>query len=409
MTDTIRIAIRKFEGFEAAIDLQWRDFVESTGSSAELHVRSLDLLPLEDVLFTSDGLRNGDVDVAFICTDWLADAVAEGMLLDLEPLMQQRPVQDYPDGWSPAMLRLQTFGNAIYGLPFHDGPECLIYRRDLFDDPEHQRQFLAHHGEPLTPPRTWEQFETIARFFTHPENDEYGTLFAAYPDGHNTVYDFCLQLWSRGGELCDEQGVPTLATPPAVAGLDFYRRLMADRAITPPGLELVDSVESGRLFARGSIAMMVNWFGCAAECEQPGSSVRGKVGVAPVPSDPGIPSPSLNVYWVLGIGSGSRNADLAYKFIRHCATPAMDKITTHYGNIGCRLSTWHDPDVNATVPCYSQLEALHLGARELPRSRQLPALIAIIDRAMTEAISTNEHSESILARAQSTANSIRLS
>ena len=31
----------------------------------------------------------------------------------------------------------------------------------------------------------------------------YGTVFAAFPDGHNTLYDFALQLWSRGGELTD--------------------------------------------------------------------------------------------------------------------------------------------------------------------------------------------------------------
>lgn len=408
MSDTLRIVIRKFEGFEAAIEHQWRDFVESTKTNATLHVRSLDLLPLEDVLFTSDGLRSGDVDMAFICTDWLADAVAQDMLLDLSPLMKQRPVQDYPEGWSPAMLRLQTFNNAVFGLPYHDGPECLIYRADLFDDPGNQREFMAHYGEPLAPPKTWEAFESVARFFTNVDQGEFGTIFAAYPDGHNTVYDFCLQVWSRGGELHNELGIPTLATAEAVVGLDFYRRLMADRTVTPPGLELVDSVESGRLFARGDIAMMVNWFGCAAECEQPESPVRGKVGVAPVPSNPGILSPSLNVYWVLAIGSGSRHAELAYAFIRHCAAPAMDKITAHYGNIGCRLSTWHDTEINAEIPFYRELEVLHRHARELPRSRHLPDLIRIIDQAVLQALTTTESSDSILAHAQLRAEYLRL-
>ena len=37
---------------------------------------------------------------------------------------------------------------------------------------------------------------------------------------------------------------------------------------------------------------------------------------------------------------GSAGPELAYRFIRHCLSPAMDKLTTTEGAIGCRLSTW---------------------------------------------------------------------
>jgi multiple sugar transport system substrate-binding protein len=136
--------------------------------------------------------------------------------------------------------------------------------------------------------------------------------------------------------------------------------------------------------------------------------VKGKVGVAPVPAAEGAESASLNVYWVLGIGSGSRHVDIAYDFIRHCCTPAMDKVTTLNGGIGCRLSTWHDPEVNALIPFYNQLEVLHRHTRELPRSRELPKLIHIIDRAVQQAIATDEPTEAILRRAQEEAGQIRL-
>ena len=64
-------------------------------------------------------------------------------------------------------------------------------------------------------PQTWDQFHRIARFLTHPQGVLYGTAFAAFPDGHNTVYDFCLQLWTRGGELFEDSGRILLATPKA--------------------------------------------------------------------------------------------------------------------------------------------------------------------------------------------------
>jgi multiple sugar transport system substrate-binding protein len=248
----------------------------------------------------------------------------------------------------------------------------------------------------------------VARFFTRPGDGLYGTVFAAFPDGHNTVYDFCLQLWSRGGELTDGEGRPTLDTPQAAAALDFYRRMVTDRGVTPPGLEAIDSVKSGELFASGSIAMMVNWFGFAAVCEQPGCPVKGKTGVTTLPSAEGMPPASLIVYWLLAVAAGSPHPDVAYAFARHCCTPAMDKLTTLEGGIGCRLSTWTDPEVNALIPFYAELPRLHEGTRTLPRSRAVPVLIHVIDEAVQAAITTADPTSAILRRAEQRAAEHRL-
>jgi multiple sugar transport system substrate-binding protein len=404
-----RVAIRRFEPFERAIQRQWAAFQAETGCPLTLEYESLDLHPLVDTLFTRDGLKRGEWDIAFVVTDWLADAVAQGALLDLAPFMAHDPVPDYPHGWSPTLTGMQQFGERIVGLPYHDGPECLIYRTDLFADPREQAAFVDRYGYPLAPPRTWEAFADIAQFFTRPDDGLYGTVFAAFPDGHNTVYDFCLQLWSRGGNLLDERGAPQLNSAEAIAGLDFYRAMLHDRNRTPPGLEQIDSVQSGELFASGSVAMMVNWFGFAAVCEQPGCPVKGKVGVTTLPAAHGVAPASLVVYWLLGVAAGSPHAETAYAFARHCCTPAMDKLTTLEGGIGCRLSTWADPEVNALVPFYRELPHLSASARTLPRSRSLPSLVAIIDEAVQAALTTDEPTANILTRAQSRAEGLNLS
>ncbi|MGI9254518.1 MAG: extracellular solute-binding protein, partial [Thermomicrobiales bacterium] len=375
MSDTFRVAIRRFGPFEEAIKQQWKSYVRESGTTLRLEYESLDLNPLVESIFTNEGLRDGTWDIAFIVTDWLANAAAGGMLTDLAPLMAADPVTDYPAGWASSLLGMQQFGDAVYGVPYHDGPECLAYRKDLFEDPREQAAFREQYGYDLAVPVTWGQFVDAARFFHRPEQGLSGTVFAAFPDGHNTVYDFCLQLWGRGGELADAQGRPTLDTPEAAAALDFYRAAVNDRTMTPAGLEEIDSVKSGELFASGQVAMMVNWFGFAAVCEQPGSPTKGKVGVAPVPAGEGRESASLIVYWLLCVAAGSRHQETAYQFVRHCATAEMDKLTTLAGGIGCRMSTWEDPEVNALIPFYRQLSALHAGTRTLPRSRALPDLV----------------------------------
>jgi multiple sugar transport system substrate-binding protein len=402
-----RIAVRKFGPFESAIAKQWDAFDSRHHTGLRLEAVPFDLHPLYESLFVNRGLVHGDWDVAFINTDWLAEAGESGGLVDLSTFIDAFPPDGYPGAWSESLLRLQKFETRILGLPYHDGPECLLHRKDLFENPAEHSRFAADFGEPLAVPRTWGQFHRIARFFTRPEKGLYGTAFAAFPDGHNTVYDFCLQLWTRNGELFNNSGRMLLDTPQALESLEYYRQILKDTAAVHPASRTFDSVKAGLAFAAGEIAMMVNWFGFASMSETIAESqVKGCVGVAPIPSD-SDQSVSLNVYWILGMASGGPHRDVAWKFLRHCAGPEMDKLLTLEGGIGCRQSTWLDAEVNAVIPFYHVLEALHEGARELPRLRQWAKLAEVIDRMVLDVIDTQEPIATIIRRAQARADHLR--
>jgi multiple sugar transport system substrate-binding protein len=421
--DSFRIAIRKFGPFEAAIQERWESFCRATGCRLRLEAQAMDLAELHETLFAKRGLQQGAWDVAFVVTDWLAEANSTGALADLAPGLQTTPsggarppgalartagelsesgvsedrpnALGYPSAWPDSLLRHQRFGSAVLGLPYHDGPECLVYRKDL----------LAAAG--AEPPRTWEEFHQLARRLTNPAENRWGTLFAAFPDGHNTVYDFCLQLWTRGGELFDAAGRLQLRTPAAEAALAFYRTMLADASAVHPQCRTFDSVQSGLAFARGEVAMMVNWFGFAALGETlPESKVKGVVGVAPLPAAPGYASASLNVYWLLGAAAGSPHPAEAAAFIRHCASAEGDKQLTLGGGVGCRRSTWGDPDVGRMIPFYPVLETLHAGARELPRLENWEQLAAVIDALVTGAANTSDPIPELLARAQAMADAL---
>jgi multiple sugar transport system substrate-binding protein len=401
-----RIAVRKFEPFESALEKQWDSFERRTPTGLRLEVVPLDLLPLHESLFVNRGLQLGDWDAALISTDWLAEAADSSALLDLAPLLEKVPPEGFPQAWSDSLLGMQRFDDRVLGLPYHDGPECLIYRKDLFQDPVERDAFALEFGEPLEIPQTWKQFRRAARFFTRPQQSVFGTAFAAFPDGHNTVYDFCLQLWTRGGELFEKSGRMLLDTPQAHEALDFYRMMLNDTSAVHPKSRTFDSVKSGLAFAAGQVAMMVNWFGFASMSEtMPESNVKGCVAVAPVPSDGG-PQASLNAYWILGIPSGSCHRDVAWEFLCHSTSPQMDKLLTLEGGIGCRKSTWSDAQVNAVIPFYHCLENLHEGARELPRLNNWSLLAAVIDGMVSDAINSEEPTAAIVRRAQRLANEL---
>lgn len=399
---TFRVAVRKFGPFESAIAKQWASFEAGAKTGLRLDSVPMNLHPLSESLFDADGLRNGAWDVAFLNTDWVAAVARSKSVADLAPLLAADPPSAYPDGWSPSLLRLHDLDGAVLGLPYHDGPECLIYRKDLFEDPAEQAAFEMFAGVPLRVPRTWLEFQQVARFFHRPQRGLSGTVFAAFPDGHNTVYDFCLQLWTRDGELFDAAGALRLDTPEAAAALEFYREIVNDANAVHPKSREFDSVKSGLSFAAGEVAMMVNWFGFAAMAETiADSKVTGKVDVAPIPCAPGGRSASLNVYWILSVAAGAVHTDIAWRFLRHCASAEMDKLLTLEGAIGCRRSTWADPDVNRVAPFYHKLAGLHDNAREMPRLATWPRIAEIIDQAVLGAIDTSAPIAEILRTAQS--------
>ena len=399
--ETFRIAVRRFGPFESAIEKIWAAFEEETNSGLRLEFVPMDLHPLHEALFENGGLKNGDWDVTQINTDWLGEAHAAQALVDLRPWLEQRPPEEFPDGWTPSLLRVQAFGDVVFGLPFHDGPEVLIVRRDLFDNEAEQRAFRDRHGRDLRVPETWKEFREAARFFHRPDQNLYGTVFAAFPDGHNTVYDFALQTWTHGGELVNGAGRVVVDSAGARAGLEFYRSILNDTSAVHPRCREFDSVKSGLAFAAGEVALMVNWFGFAAMGEVVAESrVKGKVEIAPIPHAPGASSASLNCYWLYAVAAGSPHRETAYDFIRFAVSAENDRLLTLEGGIGCRKSTWRDAAVNRAAPYYHRLEELHRDARTLPRKANWAQLAEVIDRLVLETINTDRPVEEILREAQ---------
>ncbi len=396
---TLHILLRNYADFESALEEEARLFeTANPGIKVELH--AVGIHELHQFAIADGGLRDGRFDLALLVTDWLAEAFEAGSLEDLHVWHQRLPIRDWPEGWAPSLVQPLLFGGCLSSVPWHDGPECLVYRSDLFADRDTRSAFRSRFDRELRPPATWEEFEQIARFFTDPLKGIYGTVFAAFPDGHNTLYDFALQLWSRGGKLLDASGRPFLTTSEAMQALDYYRRIVRDPAVCHPDSPQLDSTQSGDLFVASDIAMMANWFGFAARASRKGSPLAGKVAIAPIPTGNGAPSVSLSVFWTLAMGSGSTNKSIAWDFLRFIAAPERDLGITTHGPVGVRLSTWRNLALQAEIPVYREIEAISLGTRLLPAGPDMAAFATIIDAVITRALTSNDATAVILEKAQ---------
>lgn len=396
---TLRVVHRNYRDFENALAEEARRF-EASHAGVAVELVSVGIHELYESALRDGGLRDGYFDLALLVTDWLAEGVTSGAIEDLQAWQERAPITDWPEGWAASLVRPLIIDGKLSSLPWHDGPECLVYRKDLFEDPGLRAVHREKSGRDLDPPKTWQEFEETARFLTDPANGRFGTVFAAFPDGHNTLYDFALQVWSRGGELMDGAGRAQLNSPQAAEGLEFYRRVVRDTSICHPQSPQLDSTQSGDVFLAGEVGMMVNWFGFAARSERAGSPLAGKVAIAPIPVDPGRAPISLSVFWAMAMGCGSKQKELAWEFLQFLATPEIDVNRTKHGTVGVRLSTWRDPRLQARIPAYTKIEEISLGARQLPVGPDMAAFASVIDNVVTRALVTTDPTAIILEEAQ---------
>ena len=398
---SFKILVRKFEPFEKSVQQFWDEYEQKHATGLTLELVALDLPELHEAIMS------GDFDLAHVNTDWLAQCNANNTLEDLAPYLRDDPPEDYPHGWAPAHLSLQTFGEKVIGVPFHDGPECLIYRKDLFENVDEKATYLREYGTELKPPETWEEFARVAKFFNRPEQKLYGTIFALFPDGHNNVFDFAIQVWSRGGSLVDKDGNITVYSPEAVSAMEFYRNILNQPFLHPECRDF-DSISSGWAFAGGEAALMVNWFGFAALCEtDEKSKIRGCVDITSIPHAENCSDPvSLCVYYTWSISSRSSRKKEAYEYILNATTKENDVKLTIGGSIGCRKSTWIDSGVNKLIPYYNRMDDVLGYAKTLPRVPNWHDVSVLIDRLVLDVLNTEKPVEDILKQAQQEINKL---
>ncbi|MBM2621817.1 extracellular solute-binding protein [Actinoplanes sp. LDG1-06] len=344
---------RAFEGFERALTDQLAR-VDVSADHQLLEIEDLQREVVEGTLAT-----DGRADVLMLITDWLPSLIADGKLL---------PIDQDQQAWAPALRQLQTGADGrSYGVAYHDGPMLFLYRTDLYGSETEQKGFADRFGYPLAPPVDWAQYRDQAVWFDRP-GEQRGTILAGYPDEHNNVYDFLTHLWSRGGDLFEDEGLGSAAAGEAV---DFLHRLWHVDRVVDPAAAGWDSVTSGERFAAGEAAMMVNWAGFASMCEP------GTVGCAPVPG-----AVTMNAYWVLTVPAGARDPQRSAELIRQLTTHEMDVTTAVSGGSATRRDSWADPRVRALAPYYEVLESAHQGSRSVPVDPRWPQIAGVLNEMM---------------------------
>lgn len=257
--------------------------------------------PLDDYLTDPDLNDHVDVDVE----DFIG-----AVFYDTSVYKQDEPHRRFPgdtDTVDLGAIRDEGFG--VFGLPMQSNVLTMSYRADLFEDPEEQAAFEEAYGRALEFPETWEDFVDVAEFFTRPDDRLYGTTLMA-GSGEWATTDFKTFLGSWGGDatLVNDDFEVTFDGPEGVEALTFYRDLIQEHGVTPPGTTTFSWDEAASSFGEGLTAISMNYHSVNLN-----SDVGGEVAYAIVPKHEAR-GPHFGT-WMLSVNRFSNNKEWAYRAI----------------------------------------------------------------------------------------------
>lgn len=332
-------------------------FEQVSGAEVKLDVFSDDTF----VKAISDDLESGHrYDVVLMPVAFMHSFEQSGYIQELTPFVTNRDIVDPNldlDDFIPSIM--DTYGyyhGKLYSLPYKPDAQILFYRKDLFEDPVIQEQFLSKTGKKLKVPDTIEELYETARFFTRVYNPAspvaYGFNMMGKPGWSRFTFDN--RLGAYGGKDVDKDFLPGFRNEAGIRAMQTYKELIQ---YVPPQFKDFGWEEGNRFFLQGDVAMMEQWPGLSKAAEDANSRIKGKIGYAVVPGVGDTKAPTLGG-WSIGIVRNPANPDsseLAYKFIEYVTSRDIELLKIPSGNDPTRISNYKRPEVASANPIYPVL------------------------------------------------------
>ncbi len=220
------------------------------------------------------------------------------------------PIKHFADETSPADIAAITgAGFDVYGLPLQANAQIMAYRKDLFTDSGEQANFKAKTGKDLGVPTTWDEFVTVADYFTRPDKKLYGTtVMAGVGDWATDDFKSMLAAYGGQGRLIGDDLSLAFKSTEGIAALQRYVDLINQVKVTPPGSTAASWDEAASLFDSGTTALTMNYH--ALELDD---AVKGEIGYAVVPQQT-TRGPHFGT-WMLSVNKYGGNRAWAYRAI----------------------------------------------------------------------------------------------
>ena len=295
--------------------------------------------------------KSSDIDV------YQLDVVWPGLLaqhfVDLKGKVPAAEVNAHFKG----IVDANTVNGKLVAMPWFTDAGLLYYRTDL----------LKKYGFSAAP-KTWTELALMASKVQAGEQKT-NKSFAGYVwQGKNYEGLTCDAMeWLvsfGGGTIVDSTGKITINNAQAAKALDTAASWI--KTISPAGVTTYGEEEARGIFQSGNAMFMRNWPYAWALGQGDDSKVKGKIGVAPLPSGGSRNAATLGG-WQLGVSTYSKNQAAANDLVRYLSGPAEQKIRAIEGTYNPTIQTlYKDKDILKANPFFGSLYSVFTSAVARP-------------------------------------------
>lgn len=277
-----------------------------------------------------------DYDIVMYDMPWLP-------ILASQHILQQLQKVDVSPFLPGAMEYYGKFDGKYYGVPLMYAPQMLYYRKSLFDDQELCAMYEKKYGAQLKPPRTFAEFNTVAKFFTQ-DTDKipYGISVAgAYPECLSP--ELYMRLRAYDSLVLDDMGNVVLDNAGAAKA---YTNFLQAIQYAKPDYRNTTDVDAAESFLSGETAMLISYPGFLINVSDLRKNSRlGSIGCSFIPGR----APILGG-WGLGISSFSRWTNEARLFLNWATDEAMGNYFSMLGGYTAVSATYTNDELVNLYP-----------------------------------------------------------
>lgn len=331
------------------------DFTSKTG--IDLDISLCEHNKLLDRLLNKETLRH--YDILMYDNPWLDILVANHCLADLTGFIQTEAFNK-DIFLSKLPEKVGMINKQYYGLPINFGPQLLLYRKDLFENPMIQEQFEKKYQTKLRVPRTWFEFNVVSSFFTQSLNSNspvpFGTSVAAQ-NASVLLPELMPRIWAYGGDVFDSNGNVAVDSPEFIKGVTSFVETF--NSTNPSSLD--DNVEKTvEDFYLGKSAMLVGFASFIADVNNHSKSkIIGKIGYDYIPG--GV---SVLGCWGFGISSQSDQIEEAFELIRWTCDPDLENYFTILNGQSVLKNVYTNDELVSHYPWLSIIDKIYPGNRQ---------------------------------------------
>ena len=301
--------------------------------------------------------RSGDIDVFQIDVIRPATFAAAGWAEPLDGYFgSEQEMEAYLGEFLAGPVAADTVDGTLYALPAYTDAMFLYYRADL----------LEKYG--FEPPTTWDELRdqalTILEGEADPNLQGFNYQGAAI---EGTVCTFLQPFWSAGGQWMDESGNVTVDTEAGRRALELYQETL-DSGITKPNIAETATDNSRQEFQAGHVVFMLNWsYAWSHFQNDDDSTVKGMVGVAPIPAFEGGESYTCVGGWQWALNPYGANKDVAFQVIQHYSSPEfLRDLAIEASRLPVRSALYQDEAVLEANPFFAEFYDVVINARPRP-------------------------------------------